>query len=81
MCALVAYRSTAEKLFKGFKGVFSIYKPSDMTYDDISSSLKFAFAIGLNEKPCRPTESMVKIDDDNDLVYISPNLADSPLGI
>jgi hypothetical protein len=78
MCALVLHKS--EKIFNKINGLICIYKPPGMKLADITQKLKHMFVKSLNEMPCRPMEKMVKVDDENEKIYITRNLADSPLG-
>jgi hypothetical protein len=81
MCALVVKRSVSERLFKNVHGLVSVYKPPSMTLADIVKKLKYTLVATFNDKPCRPMEKIVKVDDETDSIYITKNLADSPLGI
>lgn len=80
MCALVVKRSLGENIFNRLNGLIAVYKPADMNIEEIKSKLKYLFAQSLNDMPCRPIEKMVKIDEDNNSIYITENMADSPLG-
>ncbi len=81
MCALINRRAVAERLFGNLKGIFAIYKPRDVRVEKIVEKLQHSFKIGLNTRPCRPIESIVKIDEEKNWVDKVINLADSPLGI
>jgi hypothetical protein len=72
--------SAAESAYQNLKGVFSIYKPPDLDIQGVYSKLKRALYQGINELPNRSVESIVKIDDNKDLVYVDTNLADTELG-
>ncbi len=72
--------SAAELAYQNFKGVFSIYKPPEVDLKGVYNKLKRALYQGINELPNRSVESIVKIDDEKDLVYIDTNLSDTVLG-
>lgn len=81
MCALVVKRSKGERIFGKINGLICVYKPSTMELTDIAQKLKLMFLQTFNKMPCRPIEKMVKVDDQNEKISITQNLADSPLGI
>jgi hypothetical protein len=81
MCALVSKRAASEQLFSKLHGLFAVYKPRDLTGDKLVEMLKYALNSGLNERACRPMESIVRIDEEQNWVSKQVNLADSPLGM
>ena len=79
MCALVI-KKQSERIFHKINGLICIYKPPSMKLNEVSQKLKYMFVKTLNDLPCRSIKKMVKIDDENNKIYITKNLADSPLG-
>lgn len=77
--ALVTSKSLGERLFKNLRGYFCIYKPPDRELKKIDELLKMFLVAGINNKPCRPVEKMVQINENDNSVNIMKNLADSPL--
>lgn len=72
--------STAESTFNKFKGLFAIYKPPDIDLLEIYHRLKYVMYQGINQLPNRQVEDIVKIDQDNNLIYLDKNLADTVQG-
>jgi hypothetical protein len=69
--------STAESIFQNFKGLFCIYKPPDIDLIHVYNQLKTTLIKGINDLPNRDVESIVKIDDEKNLVFVDKNLADT----
>jgi len=77
MNALVTRRATSERLFDKLQGLFCVYKPADMPIGELTDQLKHIFVKGLNDRPCRETESIVKIEETSNEIYIGQNYADT----
>ena len=73
--------SKAELAYKCLRGVFCIYKPPELDLTSLVQTLKKTIVGGINKLPGKPVESVVKIDDDTNNIYLDKNLADTKEGI
>jgi hypothetical protein len=71
--------SKAELAYKCLRGVFCIYKPPELDLTSLVQTLKKTIVGGINKLPGKPVESVVKIDDTNN-IYLDKNLADTKEG-
>jgi hypothetical protein len=72
--------SIGEVTYSNLKGLFCIYKPPDMDLLEVQRKLKYMLVKGMNQLPCRPVESIVKIDENTKEAYLEKNLADTVQG-
>ncbi len=79
--ALVTFKtiSNAELVYKKLRGLFCVYKPPEMDIPTIANKLRSVLSMELNMLPQKPTEQIVKVDDQDD-VYLDTNFADTKEG-
>lgn len=70
----------SDEIFRKLNGLFCLYKPPDASLLDILRKLKYSLVKGLNELPKRPTEQIVKVNEQKNILTLRKNLADTVEG-
>lgn len=80
--AVVTYKAitASESAYKSLCGLFCVYKPPEMDLATINKTLKGALVRDLNKLTQKPVESIVKIDEEKNLVYLDKDFADTKEG-